>query len=57
MSISTENFENCQVLELPTANQFIVTKVDKVFILDIETFAKVATLPIKLLESSEREPN
>lgn len=38
-------------------NVFIVSKVDKVLMFDVDTFKKRGEIPIKLLKADTREPN
>jgi hypothetical protein len=56
-TISVENFESAIGMELKSTNQFLVTQIDKVFVLDQSTFEITDQLPISLMKSTEREPN
>lgn len=39
--VNNDNFEGCKGLEILTSNIFLVSKVDKVLIFDIDTFKQV----------------
>ena len=51
------DFEGSKALELHTARSIVVSKADRVFIYDSNTFKKIDELDINLLKSHEREPN
>ena len=57
--ISSENLEGSRGLDLSMHNppRILVSKIDKIFIIDAETFQKVGEIPIKLLKTETREPN
>ena len=40
-----------------TSNMFLVSKGDKVFIFDIDTFKQVGEIPLTLLKTETREKN
>ena len=52
-----KDFEGSKALELHTARSIVVSKTDRVFIYDSNTFKKIDELDITLLKSEEREPN
>jgi hypothetical protein len=47
-TISNENFEKAVGLELSSSNHFLVTQIDKIFVLDQETYEIVDQIPINL---------
>jgi len=53
--VNTDNLEGASLLELESANQFIVTMRDKVTFYDMGTFKEVDSLPISLFKSETRE--
>jgi len=58
VSISSDNLEGSQGLEISSMNTFLVTNVNKIIMYDTETFQPYGEVPIKLLEDTEhREPN
>jgi len=52
-----DNFEGSKGLDLDVTDQILVTKVDKIFIIDANTFSIVGEIPITLLKTETREPN
>lgn len=49
--------EKSKAVELTSLNVFMVTQIDKVYIIDSETFEQRGELPIKLLPTQTREIN
>lgn len=55
--VSHENLEGSMSIELLTMNAFIITKVDRMIMYDVDTFQACGEIPIKLLPANSREPN
>ena len=55
--ISSENLEGSIGLELIKNHSFLVSKIDKVMMVDSETFLPYDEIPIKLLKADTREQN
>jgi hypothetical protein len=57
VQVNDGNFEGSKSIEIVSSNLICVSHIDKVLILDNETYVEVGTLPIKLLPTTTREPN
>jgi len=55
--ISNDNLEGSISLELSKINSFVISKVDRIEIINSDTFRCVDEIPIKLLKADTREPN
>ena len=52
-----DKFDGSKVLEIASMNVFLVSKIDEVFIFDIDTYQLIGKIPITLLKDQAREPN
>jgi hypothetical protein len=56
-TVRAENLEGAKALEFTATNTIIVALLDQLNVYDSITYEKLYNIPIKLLESQEREPN
>jgi hypothetical protein len=55
--VRADNLEGSKALEITGTNTIVVALLDELSVYDSKTYEKLYNIPIKLLESTEREPN
>lgn len=55
--VNSQSFEGAKILEIASMNVFLLTKMDRVLMFNVDTYKQCGEITIKLLESQTREPN
>jgi hypothetical protein len=55
--VDEHDYSGSKGIEIPSSNLTLVSKIDKLMLLDSKTYNILGQVPIPLLETDSREPN